>query len=328
MTAMTTMTTSTTTTTTPKQESEIEMNKMNKRLSLAILTRPWVNANANGENSGGNGIALQHLTAGEFDFTTINGCAIRAAARLGLQDLGHPTWRSVSRTGYVYGEDRVKEMVKAVPKHMGARTWIDLLFGYMVKAEGMDKALKKEDSLRSCVYVGSAISTTPYSYDRVMGLGQKPKDGDPAPFTFERHLARYFYTVDISLEDVVDLVEEKSIPFLNAILETFMGLRIGGRQASNLSEMVPEGLFWRTYDVRGQGFLGLGHDFRMTPEIWSLDKSGIQLLAPMDALAKQYGFTFGHAGIDPNGLTIRAGMDQIKALQAECVTQLQASKKG
>lgn len=298
---------------------------MSKRLIIGVLSHTWMNANANGEGSGGNGLALQHVTAGENDFPTVNGTSIRAAMRLGLQDQGQPTWRCVTRTGYVYGKDRVKEMVKATPKHSDAATMADLMLGYMVKADGMDEATKKEDSLRSCIANSPAVSATPYCNDRGMGLGQKAKDGDPAPFTFERHVSRYYFTVDIGIEDVVSL---GAAHFLGAMVDTLKGLRIGGRQTSNLSEMVPEVLFWREYDVRGQGFLGLAHDYHTTPEVWGLDKSGPSLLAPVEALSKDFGFTYAYAGQSVGGCSIQEGLDKIKALLDASVAQIQASKKG
>lgn len=257
-----------------------------KYLSMLLISRPMVAANARGENAG-NSQTLQHLSVGQGIHTVINGVAIAYAIRAAIPQLGGKVWRSIGTTetasGYGYGPNLGTD---ADPKYSPtmSNALIDMdqfsfddtaLRGFMSAQTKTPKKVKKgEDKVavesdtdesdatkpvaeaavykaRGAMQLSPAVSTTPYEDEPAFARGLRDTDGNNLlPFNFQRHYTRY---TTVLCFDVATLKRRPTA--IRHALKALRGLQIGGSHTSNLSEFSPEVVAWRFHDAPGQGGL-------------------------------------------------------------------------
>lgn len=214
-------------------------------LSIWILTRPVLAANARGE-SPSNRQTLQLVSTAQGVRTVISGYALRYAIRAAMEDAGASMWRSrrqsESASGYGYGPANEPAMVDALPDD---RYDFDdtALFGYMCAPKAKEATVK----VRSAVTVSAALSTTSFGGDYAFVQGLK-QDGTLNPFSHERHLTRYTFTVGVNLGDLAGRKDA-----LAHMLAALPSLQVGGNHAANASTVHPEVVCWRFHQVPGQG---------------------------------------------------------------------------
>lgn len=277
-------------------------------LTLLIITSPIAAANNRGENVG-NLQTLQKLTTKEGMLSLLSGVSIKYAIRDAMQADGAYLWREVldepeekNNAGYGYwdGKKRVAAMVDAIPK--SANDFDDtILFGYMVAKKGDGQDANKQ---RGNVEVSNAISTTTYDGDISFHQGLKAgpsKSGtmDLAPFSVEKHLTRYQFTVTANLKSISK--RPKAMAYL---LESLKSLRVGGSHASNATEVSPAIVAWRFHTAPGRGGLYLGMGL-------NIQASGQIDIAPLKAHCANLGITdYKVAGIDQD-MTVDAALKEM-----------------
>lgn len=278
---------------------------MNRFLSVFFLSKPILAANARGEGFL-NTLTLQKISSLEGTRTVINGVAIRYAMRSFMEASGAEMFRhhddgEGSRSGFSYGPDRVASKEQCIPESQGQ--YADLaLFGDMMTPKNTEAHV-----YRSPLSMSPAISTTPYNNDTYYMRGLKP-DGQTNPVTGERHFTRYQLAFSIDLGRVKD-IGGQAMEGVRLVLESLLGLQIGGSHSSNASELVPEVLAWRFHNRPGLGGM-------YVPNL-NVPVEGEMNLKGLEDQASNLGFEYLFAGTGST-LSVRQGVDTIwKEAQGE-----------
>lgn len=299
---------------------------MKNYLSLMIVTRPMIAANARGQGAG-NMQMLQHLSSGGASHTVINGVAVSYAMRENMKDLGAKCWRLAGVTdtmsGFGYGPAKAPTMQEGV-KGLKQFDYDDTaLRGYMVAKKGSGKGAEGESEntikARGCMQMSPAVSATPYDDTDVAFVKGLKEDGQLNPFTFQRHHARYVMTTTF---DLVSLAARPSA--INYALDALAkGMQVGGNHTSNLSEFVPEVIAWRFHTVRGSGLFLSPADTAG----WAVDSPVTlePLFAKADDLGIRDEIEVGGLAVNPN-LSIAEAFNAIKKAVAEAIDVIEVEK--
>ena len=152
-----------------------------------------------------------------------------------------------------------------------------ILFGYMIEAKetkdasdpvdpvdpatpvvapAAKKQAAKKDSNevrrsyqeRSSCSIIPGYSTSYFEGNAGFAQGHVASREDLMPFTFDRHLTRYCYTV------CLDLGTLKARPqAVRKVLSAMQGILVGGNQSSNRCAIVPEVLVWHVHEAPASG---------------------------------------------------------------------------
>jgi CRISPR-associated autoregulator DevR family len=130
---------------------------------------------------------------------------------------------------------------------------------------------------RSNVSVTPAISTEYHMGDQGFAQGHVATRTDLMPFTFDRHLTRYCYTLTFDLEQILKSARGKGA--IKKVLSSLKALLVGGNQASNRSELVPEVVIWREHQEPGGGLVipnSVMDDFPVDRRLTREDFAGVE----------------------------------------------------
>jgi hypothetical protein len=232
-------------------------------LSIVIVTKPFLAANARGELVGGHTSGLQLITVGNKVYTVINGYSLAYALRQALEDQGATVWRRVDRdtvTGFDYNGSPVPL------SYPGDRFEFHdtALRGFM---DTQGEAGKK----CSLMEISCAVSTEPYHGDEGFSIGHKNKiaaattnapvtapdtantadDTDRSaknPFQYQRSYTRTTFVLTFDLRALSCDVARESIHMVTTALAE---LQVGGSQAANKSTLIAEWVAWNTHPTAG-----------------------------------------------------------------------------
>jgi hypothetical protein len=280
---------------------------MKRNLSVFFLSRPIIAANARGEGHL-NTACLQKISSSQDSLTVMNGVAIRHGVRDFMQADGTEVFRhhedgEGSRSGYTFGPNHSPSKEDYKIESQG--DFPDLaMFGDMLAAKGSEAEAKV---FRSVVLMSPAVSTTAYTDDVGYMRGLKA-DGQTNPTTFERHFTRYqfAFTIDLARTRKIGGCASEGV---RLVLESLLGLQIGGSQSSNASELLPAIIAWQFHNRPGLGGMYI-------PDL-KVDVEATPTLEALEAQSEDLGFTFDRAGQGCD-LTCRKGIDAIwEAAQKE-----------
>lgn len=290
-----------------------------KYLSVTVVTEPTLAANARGRGVGNNQVLQtistprgnRTVVSGPALKYAIRETLLRVGADMWRH---HRVTETMSQFGY--GVDLKPRMIDAVPNKQDEFD-DTLLFGLMVVSDGDNataeektaekdaqkkaqanmsaeekkayaaqltaekKLAKAEDRVnqrfRSNVSVTPAISTEYHTGDQGFAQGHVAKSTDLMIFTFDRHLTRYCYTLTFDLEQILKSPRGKGA--VKKVLSSLKSLLVGGNQASNRSEMVPEVVIWREHQEPGGGLLipnSIMDDFPVDRPLTREDFAGVE----------------------------------------------------